>query len=121
MYYQIRVGVNCARPGPPLAPVLGQPQLKVADFITEYNRLTANYVNCDGLILTCRLRKLSQPQKFVLQVKEPSFFVLWYTVDRHVPITTFYDSYYFYYRRWPTPVEARTLLGQLQAAHWQIS
>ena len=57
----------------------------------------------------------------MLQVKEPSFFVLWYTVDRHVPITTFYDSYYFYYRRWPTPVEARTLLGQLQAAHWQIS
>ena len=121
MRYRIKVGVNCARPGPPLSPVLGQLQLKVSDFITEFNRLTVNYINCEGLILTCRLTKLSQPQKFTLAIRGATFFSLWYSLDRQLSKVALYDSYYFLYQRWPSPVESRTLFAQLRVSHYQLN
>lgn len=121
MRYRIRVGVNCARPGPPLSPILGQLQLKVNDFITEFNRLTTNYVGCDGLILTCRLTKLNQPQKFTLSIRGPTFFSLWYSLDRQTSKTILYDSYYFLHQRWPTPVESRTLFAQLRSSGYKLN
>ena len=40
---RLRVPAGEARPGPQLSPVLGQHQIKPAEFVVEFNRLTSGY------------------------------------------------------------------------------
>jgi len=57
-----------ARPGAPLTPILGQQQIKPADFIAEFHRLSVGYT--PGVPLGCRIYKTGA-NKFTLRWPPP--------------------------------------------------
>jgi ribosomal protein L11 len=106
-----------ARPGAPLTPILGQQQIKPADFITEFHRLSTGYT--PGLPLGCRLYKTG-PNKFTLRVAPPALTILLTSaavskvVDRN-------DLYHLaHYRGMAYPAGVSTLLGTLTSLGFHL-
>lgn len=118
--YKIIVQAANARPGAPLAPVLGQIQIKVQDFITDFNRQSSDYA--EGLPLQCRIEKLPQPTRFTLQVLPPSWgTLLWgVSVRNRLQPAELYDCFIYRYGRPPTPFEVRLVLGTVKACRLRI-
>lgn len=109
-----------ARPGPPLAPILGQHQIKVADFITEFNRQTAHYV--EGVPLGCRITKLPGVGKFTLLVTPPSWSTLLFSLDQGgwVDRIALYTALYYRLGRRPDPADLSTVLGAVRSCRLQL-
>ena len=64
---RLKVPAQQAKPGPPLSPILGQHQVKVAEFVTEFNKLSAGWT--PGVPLGVQIQK--QGTKFTLRVAPP--------------------------------------------------
>src|SRR6185312_7727877 len=58
-----------AKPGPPLAPILGQHQVNLIEFCKEFNKLSLNYIN--GVPLMVKVLK-RESNKFSLNIRPPS-------------------------------------------------
>jgi ribosomal protein L11 len=100
-----------ARPGPPLSPVLGQHAVKVADFVAEFNRVTAGFT--PGVPVVTRVTKLPG-NKFVLRVTGPTAYSLLRGARRNPP--GLYDVVRV--TGSVTPARARTVLGTLRSTRW---
>jgi len=119
--YKLICPANEAKPGQPLSPALGQIQIKVQDFITEFNKQALDYQN--GLPMNCRIKKLPQPTKFDLYVLPPSWWQLTWGLseDRQLSLSQFYDCFLYRYQRFPTPIEVKTVLTSLKSARLKIN
>ena len=106
-----------ARPGAPLTPILGQQQIKPADFIAEFHRLSVGYT--PGVPLGCRLHKLG-PNKFTLRVCPPTWTTLFTSVAtaRVVPRVDLYHL--ASYRGGATPGRVRSALGTLRSLGFRL-
>ena len=69
---RLKVPAQQAKPGPPLSPVLGQHQIKVAEFVTEFNRQSVGWT--PGVPLGVVINK--KGSKFTLRVSPPTFGLL---------------------------------------------
>jgi len=107
------VPAGLARPGPPLSPILGQAQIKVADFVTQFNALTVEYA--PGVPLPTVVVKTSAT-KFTLQVATPTVATLLWgtTVGRTVSRVDLWGIVLFRYGR-VTPAAVVTVLGTLKS------
>lgn len=110
---KLTVPAAAARPGPPLSPILGQAQVKVADFVTQFNSLTAEYI--PGVPLGVRVTKAGQ--KFTLRVRPPAVVVLLWgcAIGRVVNRVDLWGCTYFRYAC-VTPAGVTTTLGTLKSA-----
>lgn len=113
--YRLVVPAHQARPGAPLAPVLGQIQIKVQDFILEFNKQCAPYE--EEIPLPCRVIRHPQPNKFSLEVMPPTFFTLLWGQSRggRLSVVDLNDCFLFRRGRPPKPIELRELMGTLQS------
>ena len=107
--FRLRVPAQEAKPGAPLAPILGQQQIKVADFVTQFNKASAGWLS--GTPLGCRVSK-EPGGKFNLQVCPPTWTTLLggSSIDRQ-------DLYYLVGYRFgqPTPITLRLVFGTLKS------
>lgn len=105
-----------ARPGAPLTPILGQQQIKPADFIAEFHRLSVGYT--PGLPLGCRLHKVGT--KFTLRVAPPSWTVLATSAATGRTLRR-EDLYHLaHYRGMATPRGVATVLGTLRSLGFHL-
>lgn len=113
---RLTVPSNQARPGAPLAPVLGQQQIKVQDFIVRFHQESAPYH--DGVPLSCRVRR--QGLKFELTVQLPTTFVLLWgsTLDGRLTPADLYGVSRFQSRK--VPVEVRAVFGCLRSTRLKL-
>ena len=108
---RLRVPSQQAKPGPPLSPVLGQHQIKVAEFVAEFNRQSAGWA--PGVPLGVTVQKTGT--KFTLRVGVPTFSVLFRGFSpRGVSRETLWAAAVFRFGE-PTPRHVRTLLGTLRS------
>lgn len=107
-----------ARPGPPLSPILGQAQIKVADFVTQFNAATAGYT--PGFPLGCRVTRVGGT-KFTLVVRPPAVALLLIGVasGRVLARADLWDCLRF---RWGgvTPTVVATGLGTAKSLGLQV-
>lgn len=94
-----------------MSPVLGQHAVKVADFVAEFNRVTAGIT--PGVPVGVRLTKLPA-NKFVLRAAPPATAVVLRGARRDTP--GLYDVARV--RGAITPRTVRTLLGTVKSAGW---
>lgn len=107
-----------ARPGAPLTPILGQQQIKPADFIAEFHRLSVGYT--PGVPLGCRIYKTGA-NKFTLRVAPPTWTTL-FTSAATGRVVTREDVYHLaHYRAMATPVGVATLLGTLKSLGFRLN
>ena len=118
--FRLVAPVKQARPGPPLAPILGQHQIKVVDFIAEFNRQTVCYV--EGLPLGCRITKLPGVGKFTLLVTPPTWSTLLFSLDRGgwIGRAALYTALYYRLGRLPDPADLSTVLGVVRSCRLQL-
>ena len=108
---RLQVPPQHAKPGPPLSPVLGQHQIKVAEFVTEFNRQSAGWT--PGVPLGVLVHK--QGSKFTLRVAPPAFGLLLRGFPPGgIPRRHLWGVLLFRFGS-PTPRQARTLLGTLKS------
>ena len=100
-----------------MSPVLGQAAVKVADFVTEFNKVTAGWT--PGVPLRVRLTKLSAT-KFTFVVSPPPavHLVGSVRVGRRVGRTALWDV--LLARDGTTPAAAAALLGTLRSTGWTV-
>lgn len=118
--FRLTAPAKQARPGPPLAPILGQHQIKVVDFIAEFNRLAGGYA--EGVPLGCRVRRLPGPNRFTLRVVPPSWTTLLTGAvgpSGGVDPATLWAALHL--RGCPTRAGARTVLGTLRSCRLRLS
>lgn len=108
-----------AKGGAPLSPILGQQQIKVQDFVADFNR-RSNFVVA-GIPLPCRVIKETS-QKFSLQVCPPTYYTLvWGGVNSQtVSVAYLYDCLRFRNRFEMIPTNAKTLLGFVKSCRFKI-
>lgn len=112
-FFRVRVPANQAKPGPPLAPVLGQQQVKPADFIAEFHRQSAGYT--DGVPLHVRGWKVGG--RLRLAVCPPAY----HLVLRGAPTAVdLYTALVYRLDRPPTPADARTLFGAARSGRCRV-
>jgi hypothetical protein len=112
---RLRVPAQSAKPGPPLSPVLGQHQIKVAEFVTQFNGQTTSWTS--GTPLGVRIHKA--PGGWSLTVVPPG--VVTTLGGAHSRGLTRSDLWaYLVHFRAATPVGARTLLGTLRSIGWRL-
>ena len=120
--FRLTAPAKQARPGPPLAPALGQHQIKVVDFIAEFNRLTPGYT--EGVPLGCRITKLPGVGKFGLRVVPPTWSTLAFSAatpgGRVSPVGLYAALYYRNGGRPPSPAQTKTALGTLRSCRLQL-
>ena len=118
--FRLTAPAKQARPGPPLAPILGQHQIKAVDFIAEFNRATPGYT--EGVPLGCRITKLPGVGKFALRVAPPTWSTLGFSLARPRidPVGLYAALYYRNGGRPPTPGQTRTVLGTLRSCRLQL-
>ena len=113
MLIRLRAPAGEARPGPALSPVLGQHQIRVAEFVTEFNRASAGYA--PGTPLGVKVHKLGGT-KFALRVAPPGVGLLLRGATRGARLTrgALWGVLCF---RWgsPRPAHLRTALGTLRS------
>lgn len=125
MIYKFFVPAQQAKPGQPLAPILGQLQIKVQDFITEFNKQTTDYV--EGLPLGCRIRKFTGSTRFILSVQPPTWFELLKGTtnsNRELSLEQLYDCCLFKFNLQSTqitPSKAKTILSLLKTTKLKIN
>lgn len=112
---RLRVPAQSARPGPPLSPVLGQHQIKPAEFVTQFNNSTGGFTS--GTPLGVRIHKVGPT--WSLQVLPPGVA----TALGGSKATGLHRSdlwAYLVHFRGATPREARTLFGTLRSLGWSL-
>jgi hypothetical protein len=111
---RIRVPAQQAKPGPPLSPVLGQHQIKVAEFVTQFNAASAGW--SPGTPLGVRIHK--EGTRWSLKVVPPPQVVLLGGLVQSglVPREDLWASL----GGNPTPGEVVTLLGTLRSLGWGV-
>lgn len=100
-----------------MSPVLGQHAVKVADFVAEFNKVTAGYT--PGVPLRVRLTKVS-PTKFTFVTRPPPVYYLVRSVcsARRVGRTALWDVLR---AAGPTgPAAAAALLGTVRSTGWTV-
>lgn len=108
---RLKVPAQQAKPGPPLSPILGQHQIKVAEFVTEFNRQSTGWT--PGVPLGVLIHK--QGPKFTLRVAPPAFTLLLRGVTAgDLPREHLWGVLVFRFGV-PTPHQVRTLLGTLRS------
>lgn len=113
---RLQVPAQQAKPGPPLSPVLGQHQIKVAEFVTEFNRQSAGWT--PGVPLGVALQK--QGSKFTLRVAPPAVGLLLRGFPPGgVPRRHLWGVLSFRFEK-PTPHHLRTLLGTLRSLDLRV-
>jgi len=107
------VPAGLARSGPPLSPILGQAQIKVIDFVTQFNAVTAEFT--PGVPLPVVVVKTAAT-KFTLQVAPPTVSTLLWgvTTARTVSRVDLWGVIEFRYGR-VTPAVTVTVLGTLKS------
>lgn len=118
--FRLTAPVKLAKPGPPLAPILGQQQIKVIDFLNDFNRVTAHLV--EGVPVGCRIKKLPGMGKFTLKVCPPSTVVLLFSVAENkqiLPVDLF-KAGYFAARGNVSPANFKTIFGTLRSCQLQL-
>lgn len=114
---RLRVPAQSAKPGPPLSPILGQHQIKVAEFVTQFNLASAGFT--PGTPLGVRIHKVGT--SWTLQVCPPGA-VTAFGGARHLeggklnPL----DVWGSFSLEKQTPHQVRTLLGTLKSLGWQL-
>lgn len=125
MVYKFFVPSQQAKPGQPLAPILGQLQIKVQDFITEFNKQTTDYI--EGIPLGCRIRKFSNSTKFTLFVQAPTWFELikgTTNLNKELTLEQFYDCCLFKFNfksSQITPFETKTILSLFKTTKLKLN
>lgn len=105
-----------ARPGPPLSPVLGQAQIKVADFVTRFNLATQSYT--PGTPVGARVTR--EGTGFHLLVVPPTWGLLFRGVTRAGGVTRRDLWGCLRFRGVTTPAAAATALGTLKSLGLQV-
>lgn len=112
---RLRVPAQTAKPGPPLSPVLGQHQIKVAEFVTQFNLASTGFT--PGTPVGVRIYKTGQT--WTLQVCPPGAVTSLGGVRQGGKINIL-DLWASLSSRRHTPQEVRTLLGTLKSLGWQL-
>ena len=109
---RLQVPAQQAKPGPPLSPVLGQHQVKVADFVTDFNRASAGWT--PGVPLGVQIQK--QGSKFTLRVSPPGVGLLLRGLSsgRKISRTDLWGVVQFRFGKVEV-ISTRTVLGTLQS------
>lgn len=104
-----------AKPGSPLSSILGQQQIKVSDFVVEFNKVSSSYLQ--GVPLGCRVHKVNTPAKFNLEVCPPTFTVLLRSVATSRSISRFdlYRCVSFRFNTEFSPFALKNVLGTLRS------
>lgn len=108
---RLKVPAQQAKPGPPLSPVLGQHQIKVAEFVTEFNRQSGGWT--PGVPLGVTIQK--QGSKFTLRVAPPALTVLFRTPGGGDLSRGYLWGVLLFRFGVPHPRHARTFLGTLRS------
>lgn len=114
---RLRVPAQTAKPGPPLSPILGQHQIKVAEFVTQFNIASAGFTS--GTPLGVRIHKVGTT--WTLQICSPGAVIALGGVRHHQggklsPL----DVWGSFASGEQTPHRVRTLLGTLKSLGWQL-
>ena len=109
---RLRVPAQAAKPGPPLSPILGQHQIKVAEFVTQFNTASAGWT--PGTPLGVRIHKTGAV--WSLRVVPPGVGVTLGGVRSRG--LTRADLWASLVRA--SPGEARTLFGTLRSLGWVL-
>lgn len=112
--FRLVVPAGEARPGPSLSPVLGQHQIKPAEFVAEFNRVTQGYT--PGTPLNVRVHR--QGSSFRLVVCPPT----WTTrLGGATPGGRLHrGDLWFALGGRPTPGGVRTALGTLKSLGYRL-
>jgi hypothetical protein len=112
---RLRVPAQTAKPGPPLSPVLGQHQIKVAEFVNQFNTASGGWT--PGTPLGVRILKVGPT--WSLQVLPPGLTTT--LGEAQARGLTREDLWaYLVHFRGSTPGAARTLLGTLRSLGWRL-
>lgn len=124
--FRLTALAKLAKPGPPLAPILGQQQIKVVDFLNDFNRATTHLI--EGIPLGCRIKKLPGIGKFTLKVCPPSYTVLLFSVansKRQIDPIDLYKVAYLRIKGEPfkaglNPALFKTILGTMRSCRLHL-
>ena len=112
---RLRVPAQAAKPGPPLSPVLGQHQIKVAEFVSQFNAASGGWTL--GTPLGVRVYKVGPT--WSLRVLPPGLTTTLGGV--HAGGLTREDLWaYLVHFQGATPAGARTLFGNLRSLGWRL-
>lgn len=111
---RIRVPAQQAKPGPPLSPVLGQHQIKVAEFVNQFNIASASWA--PGTPLGVRIYK--EGTRWSLKVLPPPPVVLLGGLVRFGFVTR--EDIWAVLGGNPTPRDVNTLFGTLRSLRWGV-
>jgi hypothetical protein len=111
---RIRVPAQQAKPGPPLSPVLGQHQIKVAEFVTQFNTASASWT--PGTPLGVRIHK--EGTRWTLVVTPPPA-VIYLGGLLQAGVLPREDIWVALGGN-PTPTQVATLFGTLKSIGWGV-
>jgi len=109
---RLRVPAQQAKPGPPLAPILGQHQIKVADFVSRFNTASSGWT--PGTPLGVQIHKIGS--NWTLKIKPPTLPILLSAYRGKVP-----RSDLWVLAQSLPPRRVRTLFGSLQSLGWEVA
>ena len=109
---RLRLPAQQAKPGPPLSPILGQHQIKVAEFVTQFNAASVDWT--PGTLLGVRIHKKGTTWR--LEVLPPGGATLLgaLQVDRILAREDLWVA------TAGVPHRVRTLLGTLKSLGWGV-
>ena len=113
---RLRVPAQAAKPGPPLSPVLGQHQIKVAEFVTQFNTGSAGWT--PGTPLGVRILKAGP--SWSLRVLTPGVVISLGGLQAQGLTRQDLWAYLTHFSPRVTPAEGRTLFGTLRSLGWEI-
>jgi hypothetical protein len=112
---RIRVPAQQAKPGPPLSPVLGQHQIKVAEFVTQFNAASGGWA--PGTPLGVRIYK--DGTRWTLKVLPPPPVVFLGGLVTPGGVISREDLWASLGSN-PTPTRVITLFGTLRSLGWTV-
>lgn len=111
---RLRVLAQQAKPGPPLSPVLGQHQIKVAEFVTQFNAASADWT--PGTPLGVRIHK--EGTRWSLKVLPPPKVILLGGLLQGTYISR--EDVWAVLGGNATPTQVKTLLGTFRSLGWEV-
>jgi len=113
---RLRVPAQSAKPGPPLSPILGQHQIKVAEFVTQFNAASGGWA--PGTPLGVRIHKVGSV--WTLQVCPPGAVTTLGGVRNQGGGKISLPDLWASLPPGATPTQVATLLGTLKSLGWQL-